>query len=290
MDICLGDLVFDEASETSRDVDITVTERVGGDLVKTFRGMEVKAHTRPLDVTHVEQLNAKLSDMPSLQEKGIISASGYSVPAIRKAEKHGIKLFELKQWNPKTQPCSYFSSELADFTCQAPEWCGNPRVVFEPVGEVTDAVKQSFQQDSLVEFPSGVTGSVSDLINGQVGQAFSSRHPAEGLDDDRPHQIDVLISLPELPTIRTSAGSFSCDSVRVLGTMRWKQTSQITHFRTLHLFGDEHPLAGACVFELWAGYLGGIVIGDGKKIHFVKIPPVERKQSKAVLRRITGTS
>jgi hypothetical protein len=73
----LGSMVFDAAAEKDRDVDVTV-RAVGDDgAVSVFEGLEVKDHTRPLDVTHVEQLCTKLRDMPAIKDRGIVSASGY---------------------------------------------------------------------------------------------------------------------------------------------------------------------------------------------------------------------
>ncbi len=56
----------------------------------------VKHHKRPLDVTHVEQLCAKLNDMPEITNRGIISGSSYTKPAVRKAKRENVELFELR--------------------------------------------------------------------------------------------------------------------------------------------------------------------------------------------------
>jgi len=78
-------MVFDAVAEEERDVDVTV-RAVGGDgSTSVFDGLEVKDHTRRLDVIHVEQLCAKLRDMPTIADRGIVSASGYTEAALRKA-------------------------------------------------------------------------------------------------------------------------------------------------------------------------------------------------------------
>src|SRR6185295_17033603 len=103
VEISLGDMVYDEAAEEVRDVDITVTYKDEQGLLSAFKGIEVKRIGRPLDVAQVEQLAAKFRDMPSINHKAIVSASGFSKPAVKKAGAHGVELFTFAEWlNPMT--------------------------------------------------------------------------------------------------------------------------------------------------------------------------------------------
>src|SRR4051794_32880179 len=77
VEIELGDFVYDEASGTRRDVDVTVTCRNPDGSCTAFEGLEVKAHKRRLGSEHVEQLAQKLVDMPSITSRAIVSASGF---------------------------------------------------------------------------------------------------------------------------------------------------------------------------------------------------------------------
>ena len=85
VDLELGDFVHDEASESRRDVDVTITVRNPDGSRAAYMGIEVKAHSRPLDSTTVEGLAQKLNDMHEITHRGIISASGFTEPATRKA-------------------------------------------------------------------------------------------------------------------------------------------------------------------------------------------------------------
>lgn len=98
VDVTIGDMVFDPASETSRDVDITVTMQGPDDTTYAFKAYEVKREGTPLDVSQVEQLCLKFMDMTSITHPAIVSSSGYTAPARKKAERHGIKLYEFKPW------------------------------------------------------------------------------------------------------------------------------------------------------------------------------------------------
>lgn len=96
LNVTRGDLVFDEAADEPRDVDVTVTLNTP-DGAYAFIGYEVKHVASKLNVHHVEALNAKLQDMPAVTHRAIVTTSGYYKPAIKKAEYHGIDLYVMKE-------------------------------------------------------------------------------------------------------------------------------------------------------------------------------------------------
>jgi hypothetical protein len=93
----LGALVLDDTSRTKRDVDVTVTARDENGETWAFKGFEVKDEQSRLDITVVEQLCAKLNDMSSITHRAIVSTSGFTAPAKRKAESHGVELYTLEK-------------------------------------------------------------------------------------------------------------------------------------------------------------------------------------------------
>jgi hypothetical protein len=118
VEITVGDLVLDNTIEDTRDVDITVTfEDVKG--IKTaFKAYEVKKECSPLDVSEVEQLAAKLNDMTEITNRAIVSASGFTKNAIKKAESHKVELYEIKPWTtPLSEHFESFNNvgHLGDF-------------------------------------------------------------------------------------------------------------------------------------------------------------------------------
>ena len=97
--ITLGDMIHDHASSRNRDVDITISYKNSSGNTISFVGIEVKDEKRKLGSPMVEQLCMKFKDMPSIKKGGIVSASGFTGPAIKKAKYHGVNLFELRKWN-----------------------------------------------------------------------------------------------------------------------------------------------------------------------------------------------
>jgi len=100
----LGEMVKDIAAEKGRDVDITVRYRLQDGTLVEMHGIEVKDEGRALDVIPVEQIIAKLKDMPSLTKHALVSASGFSEPAKKKARYHGLELYHLREWDGKGLP------------------------------------------------------------------------------------------------------------------------------------------------------------------------------------------
>lgn len=98
VDITIGDMVADIAAKKERDVDVTVTLNEKDGSRQAFKAYEVKREGKPLGVVPVEQLCAKLNDMPALTSRAIVSASGYTKGAIAKAEARSVDLYTLKPW------------------------------------------------------------------------------------------------------------------------------------------------------------------------------------------------
>jgi len=131
VEIELGDFVYDQATRTERDVDITITTRDSVCLRTAFVGMEVKAHKRRLNSEHVEQLAQKLGDMPAITRRAIASASGFTKPAMRKAEHLNVDLYELNYWEPATS-YDYFKAETVPASRETYGWIGNMEVRINP--------------------------------------------------------------------------------------------------------------------------------------------------------------
>jgi len=151
VDIILGDMVHDNIAEKDRDIDITVTYKDANGLISAFNGIEVKRHSRPLDVAHVEQLTAKLNDMPDLSHRGIVSASGYTKPARKKAEARGVDLFSLIQWNNTMEgfehisfPPDFFIKEMTLI------WADRPLLTYNPSENIPDEIRNQITKNTSV--------------------------------------------------------------------------------------------------------------------------------------------
>lgn len=103
VDITVGDMLHDPAASIDRDVDVTVTYKDDAGASEAIAGYEVKREAEPLDVTRIEQLCIKLNDIPALKRRAVVSASGYSAAAAKKAAAHQIELYEFAPWQLPVQ-------------------------------------------------------------------------------------------------------------------------------------------------------------------------------------------
>lgn len=99
VEIELGDMVEDVVAEKGRDVDITARYRLPDGSLAEMHGIEVKDEKRPLDVQPVEQIIAKLQDMPVLTKHALVSSSGFTEPAKKKALHYGLDLYHFRDWD-----------------------------------------------------------------------------------------------------------------------------------------------------------------------------------------------
>ena len=146
----LGSMVFDAVAEEARDVDITVRATGENGSVSVFEGIEVKDHTRPLDVAQVEQLCAKLRDMPEITDRAIVSASGYTEPAIRKARHNGVTLYSLVEWTAPVEVATVTIIPNFEYVESGYRWVEGPHIHFSPMLEVAETLIQKLKPDTPV--------------------------------------------------------------------------------------------------------------------------------------------
>lgn len=103
VEITVGDMVYDQAAQKARDVDVTVTFKNQDGSITAFKAAEVKKESTPLDVATVEQLCLKYMDMPQITHRSIFSTSGYTEPAKQKAAAHSVDLYTLKPWTRRIE-------------------------------------------------------------------------------------------------------------------------------------------------------------------------------------------
>jgi hypothetical protein len=179
VEIELGSKVPDAASGTSRDVDITITSRNPDGLVSAYAGVEVKDEGEPLGTQTVEQLISKLSDMPSITRKAIVSSSGNTAPAKSKAKYHGVELLTLREWRPGERVYSFLSPHFsAAVEINLNGWVHPPDVTVVSDGGPVDGFPASTE---VVE--NGAKTTLGKLIDRVVAQELSRMTHAGELRD-----------------------------------------------------------------------------------------------------------
>lgn len=291
----LGDLVLDDTVGKTRDVDVTVTTPGENGEIWAFKAFEVKDEKSALDVSIVEQLCAKLTDMSSVTHRAIVSSSGFSDSAIRKAQHHGVELYKLET---STDPIEF------DF----------PRFGFQGVPEEALPIKLSllFWVNAQVkviaprakgDFGIGDADPILDSKGAAHGQYATFSQFREAIIK---RSTNVLFPLEPaqtmyrtLPEIHAAGLSFTAEwphshtldvsmddvhvrsgdllkieTVTISGFMRWQRAREKPDFKVMRRVPDGQPFAGAFIAQGdREGHMFAFVISDSRAmgIHIVQL-------------------
>jgi len=292
VDVTVGDLVLDKAAKKYRDVDITVTVADPDGGVLAFKAYEVKREGKPLDVAVVEQLCAKLQDMPAVTHRAIVSASNFSEGAINKAAAYSVELFVLKPW---TVP---ISSQFPDFpNTGKPDdffrsmesmllfWVGERLHVCVPSGPPSFLLEDSTPLSSakgkrhkkfanMMEFKIAMyRRSTEILFPLEPAVTIARTFPARPLPNigewevgpEWPHTHTLQIK-DDLVFLKFGDEICAMDSVTITGSLQWRRRRVIPQFYIIESLGGK-AFAGAAVAE-WGS-------DDGKMLAIV-FPPESR--------------
>jgi hypothetical protein len=269
--ITLGDLVLDCAAEKARDVDVTITLEEQPGTVRAFKAVEVKNEGKPLDVTVVEQLCAKLADMPSVTHRSIVSASGYTDGAKKKALRHDVELYSFVPWdNPISDDFPTWTNPLPPQKALRLDrsllFWGAERVhVTVPGGPASFSldVNAPLKTEAGLQHPKYVTFETyrQDLLLRSTGrlcqlepaQTFLRLAPPTAERDRKlmrsppwpqAHTLDVR---DDAVFVEFEAAPLRISDVTITGHLYWESPFHATEYQILRRVGDGSVYAGAAV-------------------------------------------
>ena len=285
IEIILGDLVYDVGAGKRRDVDVTVTYKDTNGIVSAFKGIEVKKHKRPLDVTHVEQLCIKLKDMSDISHKAIVSASGYTQPARKKAEAHGVDLYSFIPWSNRIEGFGHaqFAPNFV-FEQRVLSWASSPSVTFQ---------LENSNQNVEINKDSPICNVAGKEINLKTIQQLGDRLCLLA--------IQQLVNNKEIkkasPGVENSARVLFNDlnnicidlkgsqkqlkQALVKGMVVWKEHSLPLELKILVKDGELKPYVGCAIAELLQGNLVGFTVSQvNRNLNLINIPVSARNIKK----------
>jgi len=291
VEVELGAMILDDAAETERDVDVTVRYQLEVSTAAAMIGLEVKDHARPLDVTHVEQLGAKMNDMSAITDRAIVSASGYSEPAIRKARAHGIRLLELESWNPNEDVFPTGMANWKTFRERVVAWDGlhmsfNPK---DPSNDELEAVLQANarivdEEGREIENPKDVR-SLVDMTARQVSSHYSKTPAFEALALGERGRIEVTVEFEEPLYVQLAKERRALINAQVIGNLVSLEHQHAVHFlRLVDVIDNRRPIAGCGLAEMSSGELMGLTtIATDNRVSVIRVSAEDRQ--KVVIRR-----
>jgi hypothetical protein len=264
----LGSLVYDTAAEKLRDVDITVDHPIGE--IRALKGLEVKKHKDPLDVTHVEQLAMKLGDMPSLTSRQIVSASGYTAAAIKKAAAHDLELLKLTNWDPKKYSFEHAQfSGMSAFSSRSLHYVDGPHIHIEveragcfdgdpALIQVTD--EEGRPHSSGLTFAQFKNNIVINATN-----ELSKTEQVSTLSGDATKAVSVWMDFSDHPYLKTGDVIVKIKGARIQGVLCWKETPCEAQYKVLVDETTDRPIIGCALAELPNGNLIGITASSADR-------------------------
>lgn len=295
VEIELGSMVYDEAAEEERDVDVTVRSTNSNGVVAAFDGIEVKRHTRQaLDVAQVEQLCKKLNDMPDITHRSIVSASGYSEPAIRKARRNDVDLFLLKDWSGFLEGSGVILAPGLTVTEHRFQWVGNPNVTLNSKAQLSNQTAARILPTTPITDQQGVL-----LANAPDFQSLANSFLSNSiaLAEQQGQPIDVEVGQVKNVALEIGIGfeaflsidgeRIPVDRAYVSGDLTRVEKVIAPNLKALVKLGDDRPHAGCAIFEMSDGTLAAFTVDQhSRSLRMMTIPVSDRLLKKIYRRRL----
>lgn len=268
VDVELGSMVYDVAGEKRRDVDVTITVRDPAGGATVVRGLEVKAEKDPLDISVVEGLIAKFRDMPSLTAPAIVSASGFTSGAKKKATFYGVRLLDLVPW---TSARRVFPHLREDFKFCIHEtryaWADGISAVLLLKAEPNATLEPAAL---IVRTDGSVFGTADDLAAAYAGPALdqewsTGRHERRGArpPNDPPEHAKVLMTFsPEKPRALLKNRLVDVEGIIFEGDVVSTVRESEIYPRVLIDSSTEEPIVACAAGETTFGSLFGIAFTE----------------------------
>lgn len=289
VEIELGEYVYDQAAESKRDVDVTIKVRNNDGSISVFKGIEVKAHSRKLGSEPVEQLIQKLADMPDVTHSAIVSASGYTKPAMRKAKKHGVDLYELRTWMP-TEGFDFFKCEPCPAVRTECGWAQPPHVRINPSQKHTQEEQELLLSNPLVFFEDGQSKALQTWLHdvSRLAAKKAEAHSGPSLKRGvRALNATVTFKFTDTPHVLRKASKVLISEVSFIGIVELRTTEMPSIHKALFKIGDPTPIAGCCISDFGDFGLIGLLISGRRVVELVRIPVSDRNKKKIFRQKLS---
>ncbi|WP_159696559.1 restriction endonuclease [Massilia sp. 9I] len=300
MEVIVGDMVMDTAAGKQRDVDVTVTVEVEPGKLEGYLAYEVKHEKGPIDVVTVEGLCAKLGDMPQLTSRAIVSTSGFTEGARKKATARGVELYTLEPWKEPVETFFGEGCSLRGLPSEAVQIQRQILLIWETHYTYTQAVggpEKFSTPDELPLFTAKGKLHKKYKTFGEFRQSIFMRStnvlfglpPASAHLSAPKHGTDLLQTPPWPMThtieterdqifLRFEGGLCPIASITITGTMAWREYPSNSQQFVMKNVADGTPFAAAIVM---GGYPSSvqwaIVMAPGSaKMNIIKIELAER--------------
>lgn len=287
----LSEEVYDKSIDDTREVDIVIKR--SGTVKAVYKGYEVKHKSRPLDVVEVEQLCIKFNDMPSLQMRGIISASGFTKAAVKKAKYHNVELFEFVDWKEFRPTFGNIIFWNADMNMHEPiiDWVptGTANISFQNAAHTLVKPEEVSKHPVFAQNGQKIAETFDDLLL-DIGEHL--RHSVkEGVMQH--NQLYTTLIPVNWDNALNGAIYISVNGVKawigrltINGVLSMEVKEHKVFYKALLKQGETNPLKVVCLSDTSPGHLIGLTYDEKGKKHMLISVMKEYRDEKVVERRI----
>lgn len=287
----LSEEVYDVSVDDTREVDIVIKKSEA--VTAVYKGYEVKDKSRALDVAEVEQLCIKFNDMPSIQIRGIISASGFTKAAVKKAKFHKVELFEFMDWKEFRPSFGNIIFWSPDMPMHEPviKWVrtATANICFsnaahtlvrpEELGKLpVFAAKGQMLEESLERY----------LYN--MGERIRQEVQERIMKENQLMTTLVPVTWKGSPEVEVyiSVNGFKAGITRLIinGVLSMEVMEHKPIYKALFKQGEATPLKVVCVSETSLGHLMGLTYDEKENKHMLISVMKQHRDEKVVERRI----
>lgn len=271
--VVLGEKVYDEASETDRDVDIMIASVANISMV----GVEVKDRGRPLDVGIVEGICQKFADMPTITSRSIVSSSGYTAPARRKAERHGVACLRIVRGAIPPFP-TIDLSKVQEMRTSYVDWIAGPHVQLLASTNLSEFDCAQILPDTVLSYQSESEAPRVNTLQGLADRVVSGVTSSwEGPSNVGETTVTLDVEIEDAPIVQIGEHLIEFSKAQVTGVVRVMEEAIPLNQSCYLEDAAGVPFAAVALVELRTGLLGLSVSSSGQELRTFHIPESVRK-------------
>jgi hypothetical protein len=234
--------------------------------------------------------------MPDITHKAIVSASGYTKTAIKKAMHYNLELFHLVPWNDPAigfkQAIIPREEELISEILY--NWKSPPAVAVEIPDEYHPFLKEI--NLNQLEVCRGNSLPIPDCPNGEKLTLLIANHAAKEhakavtgklQSEQEDHLAKWIVEPTEKTYVKYNDILIPIIQFRVLGVITYTIAKKETIYKILIKHGETIPYVGCAITEMSNGNLIGITVNnENKEMNLINISLTERQKSKITKQRL----
>jgi hypothetical protein len=225
--------------------------------------------------------------MPHVTDRAIVSASGYTKTAIKKANFHSVSLYALTSWKDKKFSKVTFAEDF-EFHQRICYWHkAFPEHLLYFAGSRNPTSEKDFSRNSAIFLPNDVIYQYPtlELLFRKIDQIalhnFSIDRNNDELSSGQIKQANVFVNMKDRIRIEVNGNKQELERIQIRGPIIVIKAQLPSEYNMLTRYDQTQPIAGCVVAESSEFGLVGLAVNDLRPIGtFFQIPISDRLKKK----------